>query len=662
MELLEVIKEQFNKIDIKFPNIEIDAIYIKNDIQISDIAPESKSDNNNISHFALTSEAKKIFPFIYLPELIDERNNLFARFFILKLPFYFSSDNFNYAYNKRKNLDNELLNLNNYFEDNTILISKLSIQYSLKSNEKNDQLKFATKLNSDKLAYDYRCLIEKDDCLIILKEKNCLKYHLYIIKVEDNIVKDFDKRKQIVYSYSSKSHLDGTEVNFEHDLLIDYQKEFSVWLSNIDILSLKTISSYLSSLNYFSENEHGINLWKDPIDILTNYDLNVIKDMATKINNTSFNRNDSGGTSFSAAIRRYFDWLNEMYNKNILHGQNIIYYGAPGTGKSFKVQNYIKKHGLLNYNNKTEHPNVIRTTLHPESSYHDFVGQIMPVVTKDNDGKDLIKYDFKPQVFTLALERALEKSDEPVFLILEEMSRANVAAVFGDIFQLLDRDEDGRSEYLIDNELIQKYLNEQFSKKNIGLSLSKIYIPHNLFIIGTVNTSDQNVFVMDTAFKRRFEFEYLDANYTALDEAGKPLNNFVFNIGKMNFSWINFIHNLNEFIVDDLNGLGLTEDKQLGQFFIKFKLDDNELTERSIVTNIENQDNYSVNYDKLKGKLLQYLWNDVRGASYSEKSLFDSNIKSFGELYKKFEEKEQVFSKEFLEKFVKEESYNEIQN
>lgn len=348
-------------------------------------------------------------------------------------------------------------------------------------------------------------------------------------------------------------------------------------------------------------------------------------------------------------------------NKQIF-AENRLFYGAPGTGKSFNIQNYIKEKGLQNYNNKIEHPNVFRTTLHPESSYHDFVGQIMPVVTKDNNGKDLIKYDFKPQVFTLALERALEKRDEPVFLILEEMSRANVAAVFGDIFQLLDRDEDGRSEYLIDNELIQKYLNEQFSKKNIGLNLSKIYIPHNLFIIGTVNTSDQNVFVMDTAFKRRFEFEYLDANYVAPDEAGKPLNNFVFNIGKMDFSWINFIHNLNEYIVDDLNGLGLTEDKQLGQFFIKFKLDDNELTERSIVTNIENQDNYSVNYDKLKGKLLQYLWNDVRGASYSEKSLFDSNIKSFGELYKKFEEKEQVFSKEFLEKFVKEESYNEIQN
>ncbi|WP_144780970.1 AAA family ATPase [Macrococcoides caseolyticum] len=357
-----------------------------------------------------------------------------------------------------------------------------------------------------------------------------------------------------------------------------------------------------------------------------------------------------------------FDKIHISKDKKQIFAENRLFYGAPGTGKSFNIQNYIKDSGLTNYNNKIEHPNVFRTTLHPESSYHDFVGQIMPVVTKDKNDKDIIKYDFKPQVFTLALERALEKSEEPVFLILEEMSRANVAAVFGDIFQLLDRDEDSRSEYLIDNEQIQKYLNKQFSKKNIGLNLSKIYIPHNLFIIGTVNTSDQNVFVMDTAFKRRFEFEYLDANYEAKDEVGKPLNNFVFRIGKMNFSWINFIHNLNEFIVDDLNGLGLTEDKQLGQFFIKFKLDDSELTEQSLVADIENQVNYSVNFNKLKGKLLQYLWNDIRGASYSEKSLFDSSIKSFGELYNKFGNKEQVFSKNFLDKFILEVPDNETQN
>lgn len=390
--------------------------------------------------------------------------------------------------------------------------------------------------------------------------------------------------------------------------------------------------------------------------------------MASKNNNISDDQLKSYASRVSKSLElssiKIENNLSNDEKENQKHsdiiGKQIIFFGPPGTGKSFNIQNYIRKKGLTSYGNQDEHPNVFRTTLHPESSYHDFVGQIMPVVTKDDEGKDLIKYDFKPQVFTLALEKAFDKSDEPIFLILEEMSRANVAAVFGDIFQLLDRNEDGRSEYLIDNELIQKYLNDQFKEK--GINISKIYIPNNLFIIGTVNTSDQNVFVMDTAFKRRFEFEYLDANYVAKNEAGKALNNFVFSIGSMNFSWINFTHNLNDFIVDDINGLGLSEDKQLGQFFIKFNLGDNELTEQSLAEDIEDQVDYSVNFNKLKGKLLQYLWNDIRGASYSDKSLFDNKIKSFGELYKRFENKEQVFSNDFLEKFRTEESENEIQN
>lgn len=490
------------------------------------------------------------------------------------------------------------------------------------------------------------------------------------------------KYKNILYEILSYFKENGKDKPYSKEILIDILL-FENEKDNIKKNNQKNILfDYLLSTEFFVRNEQNNDEFllsefsqkylDDIIDLCNlKYKLHEFEDVKQLLNRNSNSLayaeylSENKDKYLILRARYFLDKNKQINKKEVLKASNIIsenrlFYGAPGTGKSFNIQNYITDNGLTNYNNKIGHPNVFRTTLHPESSYHDFVGQIMPVVTKDNDGKDLIKYDFKPQVFTLALERALEKSDEPIFLILEEMSRANVAAVFGDIFQLLDRDEDGRSEYLIDNELIQKYLNDQFKEK--GINISKIYIPNNLFIIGTVNTSDQNVFVMDTAFKRRFEFEYLDANYVAPDEAGKPLNNFVFNIGKMNFSWINFIHNLNEFIVDDLNGLGLTEDKQLGQFFIKFKLEDNEITEQSLVTDIEGQVNYSVNFNKLKGKLLQYLWNDIRSASYSEKSLFDSSIKSFGELYKKFENKEQVFSKNFLDKFILEVSDNETQN
>ncbi|RXK18337.1 McrB family protein [Macrococcus sp. DPC7161] len=321
-------------------------------------------------------------------------------------------------------------------------------------------------------------------------------------------------------------------------------------------------------------------------------------------------------------------------------GNNIIYFGAPGTGKSYNIKEFIKSNGIPSYSDKENHPNVFRTTLHPEYSYHDFVGQVMPIVKEENDGSNSIQYDFVPQVFTDSVLRAYEKENEPVFLILEEMSRANVAAVFGDLFQLLDRDENGESEYRINNSLITNYINKKLENKVI----EKLYIPRNLFIVGTVNTSDQNVFVMDTAFKRRFEFEYVDANKLIENESKtKYLNDYQFSILGEEYSWTTFIKALNKFIVSDSNeGLALSEDKQLGQFFLKFKLDSNG-------DPIPEYKKYNDN--QIKNKLLQYLWNDIKGASYSEISLFDKDINSFSQAYSCFNDDKdkpnELFSKEF---------------
>lgn len=310
------------------------------------------------------------------------------------------------------------------------------------------------------------------------------------------------------------------------------------------------------------------------------------------------------------------------------HGINRLYFGAPGTGKSYEIETFIKSHGIPNYSDLKGHPNVFRTTLHPEYAYNDFVGQIMPIVKNIEDGNNSkeITYEFKAQIFTEALKRAVTKSSEPVFLIMEEMSRSNVSAVFGDIFQLLDRNEDGVSDYRINNSFISQAI---YNNETIP-----IYIPNNLFILGTVNTNDQNVFVMDTAFKRRFEFEYVDTQKFAKKSDGTFENNYIFKIfdienGEQNVSWIEFLIHLNSFIVDELE---LSEDKQVGQFFIKFK---------------ESNDVY--NKDQLKGKLLQYLWSDIQEATYSDAQLFVPEIKSFGQLYRSFNSDINIFSMEFLE-------------
>jgi len=313
----------------------------------------------------------------------------------------------------------------------------------------------------------------------------------------------------------------------------------------------------------------------------------------------------------------------------VFKGINKIYYGAPGTGKSYAIQSFIREKGIPEYDEKTGHPNVFRTTLHPEYTYYDFVGQVMPIVDESS-----ITYNFVPKVFTRALSRAIEvlENEEPVFLILEEMSRANVSAVFGDLFQLLDRNvETGESEYRIHNDLIALQV---FHDEN-----KPIYLPGNLFIIGTVNTNDQNVFVMDTAFKRRFEFEYVPADNIAKGPDGRPLNNFSFTLEEdgtsHEFEWVVLYRALNRFITRKVEhgGLGLNEDKQIGQFFIKF--DDSAGEE--------------ANFRQICGKLLNYLYDDIQSAAFSSgHSLFKDEIYSYGSAYRMLAERKNIFSKAFL--------------
>ena len=309
-----------------------------------------------------------------------------------------------------------------------------------------------------------------------------------------------------------------------------------------------------------------------------------------------------------------------------ISGANIIYYGAPGTGKSHKLDELIKK----------ENTNTFRVTLHPEYTYSDFVGQLLPVSKKANDGNDkyTVSYEFVPGIFTIALKEAINNPDRSVYLILEELSRANVAAVFGDLFQLLDR-KNGISEYPIDNPDISKIV---YGKANTDQdTYKKIYIPNNLSILATVNTSDQNVYPMDTAFKRRFEWRYVSTDYGSNSEDFKDNNNPTIDVGNnIRVTWDNLYKGLNSFIVGEL---GLNQDKQIGPYFIKFE-----------------GANGDKAHDLVKDKLLQYLWEDINKVantmSGTGSSLFlgKQTIPSFSELYTRFSDRKQVFSDIFLDK------------
>lgn len=301
----------------------------------------------------------------------------------------------------------------------------------------------------------------------------------------------------------------------------------------------------------------------------------------------------------------------------------VMYYGAPGTGKSYSISSLIRK-SYPSFNEYDDNPYVFRTTIYRDYSYFDFVGNIMPVT---KDGK--ISYEFVPGIFTTALFAALRNQDSgiDVYLILEEMSRGDIASIFGDIFQLLDRDDTGKSMYGINNKSIYEYL----ILNGVLKAGYKIIIPSNLHIIGTVNTSDQNVNVIDTAFKRRFDFEYVGVE--PIKSNNGYVNNFSINFTSDNqYEWVKLYQAINHVIINDL---GLAEDKQLGPFFLKDK------------------DNDDLNRKQVANKLLHYLWQDVERVSYTSGSLFADGITSFSQLYYAFEKQENILSKSVIEQYGK---------
>lgn len=288
-----------------------------------------------------------------------------------------------------------------------------------------------------------------------------------------------------------------------------------------------------------------------------------------------------------------------------------IYYGCPGTGKSHKVKGltegadgektvYFDESGakVADVNAVEDKSklssNIFRTTFHPDYDYSSFVGSYKPVMqpvldTDGNEtGKEDLVYAFVPQVFTNAYVRAwksladesLTDAEKQVYLIIEEINRGNCAQIFGDLFQLLDR-KNGFSEYpIIPDAELRKYLAKEKLENNM------LRLPANLHILATMNTSDQSLFPMDSAFKRRWAMEYIPINLE--QEKAKT---FTFNVKGVDYSWVEFLAKVNPLIRKATD----SEDKQMGEFFIK----------------------ESVSEEDFKNKVMFYIWNDVCKDLYS---------------------------------------------
>lgn len=272
-------------------------------------------------------------------------------------------------------------------------------------------------------------------------------------------------------------------------------------------------------------------------------------------------------------------------------GENIILYGVPGCGKSHTIKrDYCDDERYME-----------RVVFHPDYSYSDFVGQILPQSSEDADGKKHIAYPFVPGPFTRILQKAVNDHRHNYYLVIEELNRGNAPAIFGEAFQLLDRKE-GVSEYGINN--------EDVAQEVYGNPGHPVRIPKNLFILATMNTADQNVFTLDTAFKRRWRMKSIINNIGDCDFAAKP-------ICGTDVSWEAFLATMNPLIVACGEGSIGSEDKRLGTFFIK----EAELAD----------------VDLFSEKILMYLWNDA--FKYDHDKIFQSEYKTLEELIAGFKKK-----------------------
>lgn len=295
--------------------------------------------------------------------------------------------------------------------------------------------------------------------------------------------------------------------------------------------------------------------------------------------------------------------INRLGNEpsRITGGENILFYGAPGTGKSHDVWQMVGQ--SLSF----------ATVFHPDMQNSDFAGALKPGV----DANGSVTYAFRPGPFAAALAEAWKRPTEKVYLVIEELNRAAAAAVFGELFQLLDRRPDGAGRYEVNFPSTE--FGDWFAAET-GMTMKRLALPSNLSILATMNSADQGVYPLDTAFRRRWRQKYLPIDYSKAPDAtlqyGTPS-------GVASIGWSQFVKALNNFLVSSLE---VGEDRLVGPRF----LDEHDLGEGTV-----------------PGKLLIYLWDDLL-RHHGRADLFDGGIKTYGELDRRSTSGERIFSDKFL--------------
>jgi len=391
---------------------------------------------------------------------------------------------------------------------------------------------------------------------------------LYLIGVLNQSIDDFNPWVLI-----QKNHLQFDPISTINQLKSAYQNELKV------ISRLEKIESIWQN-DFRPKGRQTFCLAMDCI-------LSEIDDVTSLIN--AQNMDNFIGNFSEQNLRTSFETyslLNVGQNTTLI-GDNRIFYGAPGTGKSTEAKKLISGCPFETI------------TFHPATDYSSFVGYYKPLSTKNDNDEHEIQYSFQAQHFLRIYVKAWKNLEHEHYLLIEEINRGNCAKIFGDIFQLLDRDEQGFSDYIINVDSdISEYLKDNLDEKKYKSAIkalvanknktsladedlfSVIALPNNLSLLATMNTSDQSLFPMDSAFKRRWNWRYIPIS--------TPSGSIILTVNGDNYDWFDFVQKANQ----KISVVTESEDKKIGTYFVRPK-------------------NSEIDIDTFVNKVLFYLWNDI---------------------------------------------------
>ena len=582
IEAMEIIKNIVPKSLVN----EYDGIIVKR-LEASNTLDEGRTTNQ--THIAISGEQMNMFPYLmadgYFKCDYNDRDEQLKKYFITQIPLYIYKDNILYL------SDGKDTGIS--FDGEESRCVRASILRS-RRREQADQVQLSLTTIDDRAFVSFRRLLHTGDYLIIMKHKEKLVYDCIGIKAADETKGEYHLLvlNNKFYKMPTNTKVDIKELIEIKNAEIEKQK-FTI--DELGAILKEMYSNAEDKMQVASIYIFGIKYGKDIVE----------KEFKAPDIIKAAGLNDSYSTELQKALNVYRCLNKNTYGVSISDentilkdnkgsvirnkgAENILLYGVPGSGKSYEIKTKYCD----------DEKRMERVVFHPDYTYSDFVGQILPRVEKDKDGNDKLKYVFTPGPFTKMLKKAENDPKHYYYLVIEELNRGNAPSIFGEIFQLLDRkdeeefpvEEVGESEYGISNYEVAKEVYKD--EKHL------VRIPSNMYILATMNTADQNVFTLDTAFQRRWHMKQIENNFDK-SEHSKDI------IVGTKVNWGAFATVINDMVIDINEDMARSEDKRLGIYFAKKK---------------------ELEVDKFSEKVLKYLWDDA--FKMDKTAIFNESYKS----------------------------------